>query len=119
MDGCGGKLVHDDLVTWYSCEKCEWNDEFQDLQDMGYQEPHPGWPRITRTCIVCKAQTDGSTMPMIESVSCPIHPEGHVICRWSLDAAGHVVERACSAGNVDTGALKVCVLNGAKVGQNV
>lgn len=110
VDACGGQLVHNDMFTFYECETCGWVDEFQDLQDMGWQRPTPGWPRATRTCVVCKAQSDGSEMPMIEAVRCPIHPEGHFICRWRQDDAGHIVGCSCSAGNVDTGVLKVCAL---------
>lgn len=98
------------MFTFYECEACGWADEFQDLQDMGYQEPRPGWPRTTRTCAVCKAHTDGSAMPTIEAVRCPVHPDGHFICRWRQDDAGHMVECACSAGKVTLSELKVCTL---------
>lgn len=111
VEGCGGKLVHEDMFTWYECETCGWTDEFQDLQDLGYQEPTPGWPKTTRTCAICGARSDGSSMPMVEAVRCPIHPDGHFICRWRLDDDGHMVECACSAGNVGTATLKVCPLN--------
>jgi hypothetical protein len=105
---CGGKLVHSDMWTWYECEKCEWNDEFQDLQDMGYQEPHEGWPRVTRTCAVCKATSDGSAMPMIELVKCPTHNTGHFLCRWYQDDQGHMVECVCSKGNVGLSEARKC-----------
>lgn len=108
VEACGGTLVHEDMFTWYECETCGWNDEFQDLQDLGYHEPHPGWPRATRVCAVCGAKSDGSAMPMIEAVRCPVHPQGHFICRWRFDDDRHVVECVCSAGNVDTGVAKYC-----------
>ena len=111
VEGCGGNLVHNDMVTWYECQTCEWNDEFQDLQDMGYQEPTKGWPLKTRTCVICGAANNGTTMPMIELASCLKHPAGHCICRWKLDGAGHVIECECSKGLVDTSKFKKCPLD--------
>lgn len=114
VESCGGTLAHDGFVTQYQCEACGWTDELQDLQDMGYQKPRPGWPRVTRTCAVCGAKGDGSAMPMIEFFRCQIHPEAHFLCRWRLDVDGHVVECACSAGKVTLGKMKVCSLGNAE-----
>lgn len=114
VEGCGGKLVHNDMVTWYECETCEWNDEFQDLQDLGYQDPYKGWPKMTRACVVCRTTSDGTAMPMIEMTRCRIHPSGHFICRWRLDADGHVVECGCSKGLVVTAEFKKCPVDGGR-----
>lgn len=110
VEGCGGKLVHDDMVTWYSCEKCEWNDEFQDLQDMGHQEPTKGWPKVTRTCAVCGASNDGTSMPMIEQIPCSLHPSGHIVCRWKMDADKHMVKCECSANLVYQAVKTICTI---------
>lgn len=110
VDGCGGNLVHSDMVTWYECERCEWNDEFQDMQDFGWQEPRKGWPRITRTCVACGASNDGTSMPMIEWIQCSVHPKGHVVCRWKMDADKHVVQCECSAKIIQHGLEKTCAI---------
>jgi hypothetical protein len=111
VEGCGGKLVHDDMVTWYSCEKCEWNDEFQDIQDYGWQEPKKGWPRIARTCVVCGASNDGTSMPMIEQIQCSVHPKGHVVCRWKMDDHKHMVKCECSASMIYRAVEKKCTID--------
>lgn len=108
VEGCGGKLVHNDMVTWYECETCGWTDEFQDLQDMGYQEPTKGWPRVTRICVVCGAASDGTAMPMVELVKCPTHNAGHFLCRWRQDEQGHMVECVCGKGNVELSEARKC-----------
>lgn len=108
VEACGGKLVHNDTFTFYECEECGWADEFQDLQDMGWAEARAGWPRVTRTCVVCQARSDGGTMPTIEFLHCPSHVKGHMICRWRLDDEKYVVECDCSKGLVSNSNLYQC-----------
>lgn len=117
---CDGRLeVYNPLNSkhpiWYECVDCEWNDEIQDLCDMGWQAPGKGWPKVMRTCILCAATSDGTALPSVEVAHCRCGAM-HTVCKmkglptppgcekavFGRDAKkGYILLDVCPVGNPD------------------